>query len=312
MKISIVIPVYNNQGTLAELFAQLERKMQSSDASLDLEYVFVNDGSRDGSWSVLERLYQQNPGRCVLVDLTRNFGQINALLAGYMHASGDAVVSMSADLQDPPDIVPSLIRAWREGHKLVAAQRVFRQDGWITDKTSSLAWTLLRRFAVPSIPQGGFDFFLMDRLLCNYYIRDPEQNIFMQGRLLFYGHTPFVIPYERQKRGSGKSQTSVARRIKYFVDGFTAYSFLPLRIMSMVGIVLFLFSLLMVGIIFIYIFVFGSKVEGWASLIVVSLFLGGMQMLSLGVLGEYLWRGIEEVRRRPHFIVGQVVRKNEL
>jgi dolichol-phosphate mannosyltransferase len=174
---------------------------------------------------------------------------------------------------------------------------------------SRISWTILRRHAVPKIPKGGFDFFLMDKELCQYFVRDPEQHIFLQGRLLFYGFDPFIIPYERRKRFAGKSQTSIGRKVKYFVDGFAAYSFLPLRIMSVAGILLFLSALVASGLVAWYVLMYGSPVQGWASLMVIILFLSGIQMLSLGVIGEYLWRNLEEARKRPHYVIEQILER---
>jgi dolichol-phosphate mannosyltransferase len=197
--------------------------------------------------------------------------------------------------------------AWRSGQKLVAARRATRQDGFVTDRVSRLAWKLLRRFAVKNIPDGGFDFFLMDKEIRDFYITQPEQIIFMQGRLLFYGYPPYFIDYERRKRPVGRSHTGVGRRLKYFIDGFAAYSYLPLRFMSACGILLCLASMATgVGITW-YVLIHGRRVEGWTSLMVALLFLSGVQMLFLGILGEYLWRGLEEIRRRPHYIIQQSV-----
>jgi dolichol-phosphate mannosyltransferase len=309
--VSIVIPVYQNEGSIETTCRNVARVMDSMAGSAGYEFVLVNDGSTDRSWERMKALQAASPGRYTVISLTRNFGQLSALLTGYAEASGDCVVSMSADGQEPAETVGAMVEAWLAGHKLVVGTREERNDGWLKDRVSEMGWMLLRRYAVPNIPRGGFDFFLMDREVRDYYVRDPEQNIFMQGRLLYYGVKPHHIPYSRLRRTEGKSETGLSRRIKYFIDGFTAYSFLPLRLMSIAGIALFLISLVVAGFITWYVLLYGSPVMGWASLMCVLLFIGGIQLMCLGVLGEYLWRGLQELRRRPHYVVETILRRTD-
>ncbi|OGR97378.1 MAG: hypothetical protein A2V88_07085 [Elusimicrobia bacterium RBG_16_66_12] len=306
-KVSIVIPIYQNEATIAQVCREVSAVIGAHAGGWAPHFILVNDGSTDRSWEIMQGLQRGRRGGFTLLNFNRNFGQMSALLAGYSHADGDCVISMSADLQDPPEVISLLLSAWRQGHKLVVANRQMRDDGLISDALSNICWKLLRRFAVPGIPEGGFDFFLMDRELRDHFVLDPEQHIFLQGRLLFYGYQPFCVPYERRKRLLGRSQTSLGVRIKYFIDGFAAYSFLPLRIMSAVGILLFIAAVLISGLIAWYVMVHGSRVEGWASLMVVILFLNGMQMLAIGIIGEYLWRNIEETRKRPHYVLRDVL-----
>lgn len=306
-RVSVVIPVFQNQNTIETVVSEVSVAMSPHSNVIKYDFVLVNDGSTDGSWEAMERLQRQNPSRITLINLTRNFGQIPALLAGYSHTEGDCVVSMAADLQDPPEVVWPLVDAWLGGQKLVVASRATRDDGWMDNTIANLGWALLRRYAVPNIPEGGFDFFLMDREICNYFVRDPEQNIFPQGRLLFYGAAPFLVPYERKRRQEGKSQTTIATKVKFFIDGFVAYSFLPLRILSLAGILLFISAIVLSCVIAWYVLVQGSNVEGWASMVILILFLFGMQFLAIGVIGEYLWRAIEQVRRRPHYFIKSVL-----
>ena len=305
--LSVVLPVYQNEGSVTQLCNEIFQNLDPHTDELDYEIVLVNDGSTDRSWEVLQELYRLYPQRVTIINLTRNFGQLSALMAGYAQAQGDCVVSMAADLQDPADKIWEMFLAWRAGHKLVAGRRASRQDGFIKDRISALAWKLLRRFAVRNIPEGGFDFFLMDKEIRDYYITNPEQVIFMHGRLLYYGCAPYFIDYERRKRSVGRSQTGLGQRLKYFIDGFTAYSYLPLRFMSACGLLLCLISLGTAAGLTWYVLVYSSPIQGWTSLMVAILFLSGVQMLFLGILGEYLWRGLEEIRRRPHYIIQQRV-----
>lgn len=307
-KVSVVIPVFDNLRTLARTCEAVVAVLEAHAGEVAYELVWVNDGSRDGSWAELCRLQAAAPpGRFRLVNLTRNFGQLAALLAGYRHARGDCIVSLSADLQDPAELIWQMVEAWKQGHGLVVAARVRRNDGFLYNIIAGMCWRIFRRIAVPRIPKGGFDFFLMDRKLCDFYVQDPEQNLFLQGRLLFFGMEPHVIAYERLARPDGPSRTSLSRNLKYFIDGIAGYSYLPVRLMSLAGLLLFCLSLLASAIIAWYVLRYGTHVEGWASLIIVILGLQGLQMLFMGIIGEYLWRTLEETRRRPHYLVDRVI-----
>jgi len=299
--------VFQNEGSIGAVVDGVSDALDRHADAVSYAFVLVNDGSTDGSWDVMQELQRKRPSRITLIDLTRNFGQMSALLAGYNDAQGDCVVSMAADLQDPPEVVWQLIDAWLAGHKLVVASRTSRDDGRLSDWSARFAWALLRRYAIPNLPEGGFDFFLMDREIRNYFVREPEQDIHLQGRLLFYGTLPFLVPYERKRRPEGESQTTLAQKAKFFIDGFVAHSFLPLRFISLVGVGLFVAAVIVSCVIVWYVLVKGSAVEGWASLVILILFLFGMQFLAIGVIGEYLWRGIRQVRRRPQYIVKNVL-----
>jgi glycosyltransferase involved in cell wall biosynthesis len=307
-KLTVVIPVYQNVGSIAESCAGISRVLEPHREEVAHEFVLVNDGSTDGSWEVMLQLREAQPERFTLVNLTRNFGQIAATLAGYTHARGDCLVTISADLQDPPELIWEMFQAWQQGHKLVIGQRVARNDGWLADRISRFSWTLLKRFAIPNIPQGGFDYFLMDAELKRLYLTAPEQNLFVQGRVLFFGYKPCLLPYERRKRTAGRSQFGFLRKIKYLVDGFVGYSYLPLRVMSVVGVCMFIFAAVYGTGIVITVFIKGrGQFQGWSSLMVAILALNGLQLLSMGVIGEYLWRAIEEIRGRPHFVTAQLL-----
>jgi dolichol-phosphate mannosyltransferase len=302
-KITVVIPVYQNAGSIELTCKKVSDALNGLAESLSYDFVLVNDGSSDGSWEVLKRLKNSRPDAFTIINFSRNFGQISALLAGYREATGDCLISMAADMQDPPELVTEMAKAWMLGNKLVVASRETRNDGLINDTISNLSWSVIRRFALKNLPSGGFDYFLMDREIINYYIDNPEQHIFLQGRLLYCVDAPYVIPYERQKRVIGKSQTTLAKKIKYLIDGFTGYSFAPLRFVSLLGISVFCVAILASLYIIWYVLTYGTKVEGWASLMVVILFLSGIQLLALGIIGEYLWRSVEESRKRPHYII---------
>lgn len=306
-KVSVVIPVFNNVDSINITVSEVIRVLRALGSGVIYELILVNDGSSDSSWDVMNAIYLENQRHVKLINLVRNFGQVRALLAGYKHASGDAIISMAADMQDPPELIPDLFREWRNGHKLVLGNRVERNDGFFNDFLSSVAWRVLKRFALPALPRNGFDYFLMDARVKDRFITDPDQYLFLQGRLLYFVGGTSSVDYKRARRLTGRSQTSSATRIKYLIDGLTGYSYAPLRLMSLIGIVTFIFSV--VGAVFIILqtLSLGSKVEGWASIMVVLLALGGFQLLSLGVLGEYIWRNLEETRKRPHYVVDEFV-----
>jgi dolichol-phosphate mannosyltransferase len=309
--LSVVVPVFHNAETLDELFERIRATLEPHASELSYEVIFVEDRSTDDTWKVLQALREKFPRQVTLVRLVRNFGQVAALLAGYRTAAGDCCVSMAADLQDPPELIRDMFVAWRAGHPLVAAARAARNDGFVNDVVSATSWWVLRRFAVTGIPDGGFDYFLMDRKVLQHYVTDPEPHIFMQGRLLYFVREPHLISYERAKRPRGTSRTSFWRRLKYFIDAFTAYSFFPLRLMSALGLFISLLAFLAAVAIVVVTLMFGAKVEGWASLSVVMLFLSGIQLLSLGVIGEYLWRAVQGVQKRPHYLVEETLPKEQ-
>ena len=237
-KISIVIPVFQNELNIAPTYQALKSEFEKA-ALFDFEIVFVNDGSTDNSWEELLKVYNADPERVTLINFLRNFGQVPALLAGFSNATGDCVIAMSADLQDPPAVILQLIEEWDRGHKLVVATRESRHDGYLNKLTSRLFYRLMRKFALPNMPVGGYDFFLMDRDVVKLLLQMDERNLFLQGQILWLGHRPKLILYERRKRELGKSQWSLSRKIKYFIDGFVAYSFFPIRLVSVLGIAVF-------------------------------------------------------------------------
>lgn len=304
-KISIVIPVFQNELNIAPTYQALKSEFEKA-ALFDFEIVFVNDGSTDNSWEELLKVYNADPERITLINFLRNFGQVPALLAGFSNATGDCVIAMSADLQDPPAVILEMIEEWDRGHKLVVATRESRDDGYLNKLTSQLFYRLMRKFALPNMPVGGYDFFLMDRDVVDLLLQMDERNLFLQGQILWLGHRPKLILYERRKRELGKSQWSLSRKIKYFIDGFVAYSFFPIRLVSVLGIAVFFLGIILSVIIAIQTVLFGTKSVGWSSLMVALLTLNGLQMMMIGVMGEYLWRNFDETRKRPLYLIENI------
>lgn len=241
-----------------------------------------------------------------LIRLTRNFGQPSALLVGYEHANGDCTISMSADLQDPPKLTPIMFQNWLKGAKLVIGTRLERNDGFFNNLISNFAWSILREFAIKKIPKGGFDYFLMDSELRNDIVESSEHNFFLQGRLLFYGYDVVYLDYVRDARPIGKSQTTFLKKVKFFIDAMASSTFLPIRIVSIFGILIFILSLIAILAIVWAVLINGTVVKGWASIMTAILFFSGIQMLSIGILGEYIWRGLEESRKRSRYKIKEI------
>lgn len=304
-RISIVIPVYQNELNIAPTFQALTSELAKA-THVEFEIVFVNDGSTDYSWEELLKVHNADPERVTLINLLRNFGQVPAMLAGFANASGDCVVAMSADSQDPPGVVLQMVEEWERGHKLVVATRESRQDSFLNKITSKLFYRLMRKFALPNMPLGGYDFFLIDRNIVELLLKMDERNRFLQGQILWLGHRPKLIHYERRKRELGKSQWSLSRKIKYFIDGFVAYSFFPIRLVSFAGITVFFIGIILSVIIAVQTILFGTRAVGWSSLMVALLTLNGLQMMMIGIMGEYLWRNFDETRKRPLYLIESV------
>jgi dolichol-phosphate mannosyltransferase len=305
--VSIVVPVYHNAASLRDLLARFQDLAQRH-AGDGFEFVFVEDGSRDDSFAVLEDLVRRD-WRVRVIKLSRNFGSNAALLAGLDQARGDVVAAIAADLQDPPELISDMLAHWRRGRKVVLATRTSRDDPLLTALLARAFYALFRRFALPSMPRGGFDFFLIDRQVCDLLKGIGESNAYLMGLILWLGFGPVVLPYHRQARAIkyGTSMWTWAKKLKYFIDSFVAFSSVPVRAASLLGISLSAAGMVYAVCVVIARLCFRFPVQGWTSLMVVVLVVSGAQLLMTGVLGEYLWRNLEETRRRPRFIIDRVV-----
>lgn len=305
--VSVVVPVFHNAGSLPELHRRLD-ELARSNREDEFEFIFVDDGSADNSFEILAGLAGTDR-RVQVLKLSRNFGSNPALLAGLDHSRGHAVAVIAADLQDPPELINEMLHRWREGEKVVLAVRRHREDPGPTKVLATLFYRLFQRFALPSMPSGGFDFFLIDRQVCNLINGIQENNAYLMGLILWLGFTPSQILYDRRARDPkfGRSMWTFSRKVKYFIDSFVAFSYFPVRLASAVGI-----GLSLVGVIYAVIVVLervlaGVEPAGWTSLMVVVLVASGAQLFMTGILGEYVWRNLDETRRRPPFIVERVV-----
>lgn len=305
--VSVVVPVYQNAGSLRDLFARLDSAAAARPGET-FEFVFVDDASTDGSRDILRQMARSD-ARVRVVLLSRNFGSWSAILAGLAEARGAAAVMIAADLQDPPELIPEMVDRWRAGRKVVLAARRSRADPLLTRVFADLFYRAFRRVALPAMPRHGFDFFLLDRQVVGELLAAGESNTNLPALIVWLGHDPVVLPYDRQAREGryGPSAWSLARRVTYFVDSFVAFSSLPLRAASTVGVVMAALGAAYAVVLAYLRVARGAPVDGWTSLMVALLVVSGVQMVMIGVLGEYLWRTLEESRRRPRFVVDEVI-----
>lgn len=301
MKISIVVAVYHNEGAIALTHEKISGVFARDLVKHDYELIFVDDGSKDGSLREILGLREQD-ARVKVITFTRNFGQMAAMLAGFREATGDAVINISADLQDPVELIPQMVEKWEGGSEIVVCHRADRADSILARLFSRLAYGVLR-LSVPQIPRGGFDVVLMDRTVMDVFNAIDVRHRFFQGDLLWTGYRTSFIPYVRQKRTIGRSQYSFAKKLKNFLDALLDASYLPIRFISLMGLVTAGLGLLYSATI-IYAWLRGeTPFSGWAPIMIAILVVGGLIMVMLGVIGEYVWRINEEVRKRPNYVV---------
>jgi len=300
-KISFVIPVFRSEGTLDPTYEQLSALFQNELKGYEYEIVFVDDGSDDNSLTKLLAIHEKDAS-VKIIKLSRNFGQRPAVFCGFKHATGDAVVKMSSDLQDPVDMIPEFVQGWEEGNEIVLAYRKERQDSFKDSLFSNIFYGLLK-LSNPKYPKGGFDYFLLDRKALQHINQMNYRNRFLQGDVLWVGFKIKYLPYKRLKRTIGKSQQKFSTRIFYFISGIIDASYLPIRVMSFLGILTSFLGFIGVILAIYNRFAQENPYPGWASLIVVNLIIGGLIMFMFGVIGEYLWRIHDEIRDKPLYIV---------
>lgn len=304
-KISVVVPVFNERETLSLLAGKLEMIFESLKS--DYEVVFVDDGSRDGSGDEVERLHQKNP-RHKLLSLSRNYGHQAALSAGLEYAGGDAVIMMDGDLQHPPELIPELIGKWKEGFDIVYTVRNETADAGVFKKWSaSLFYRVINRMTRTPIPAGAADFRLLDRTVVEELRKFREHSLFLRGIVGWVGFRQTGISYAALPRFAGKTGYSLGRMIRFAMDGITAFSSFPLRVATYMGFLTSGFSFVYGMYALLIGFFTDRAVPGWVSLMVVVLFLGGVQLITLGILGEYVGRIYDQVKGRPRYIVQKKV-----
>ncbi|HEY0635210.1 MAG TPA: glycosyltransferase family 2 protein [Gammaproteobacteria bacterium] len=301
--LSVVIPFYNESGNIPELFRRLDAVLSCH--SPDYEVIGVDDGSRDDTFLRLLVEHEKN-SRIKLVRLSRNFGKEIALSAGLQHARGEAVVTMDADLQHPPELIPEFLAHWREGYKMVyAARQSAQRETWLHTLFAKFFYWFFARISQLELPKGAGDFRLLDRRVVDALNAMPERTRFMKGLFAWVGFSQLGVPFVPPERFAGKSGFSLRRLWHFAIDGVAAFSTVPLRVWSLLGLLISALSLVYGAFLVIRTLAFGIDVPGYASLMVSTLFIGGIQLISLGVIGEYLGRVFEEVKRRPLYLVSE-------
>jgi len=300
--ITIIIPCYNEAQSLPLLHAEL-CKLSESESGYNWEYLFINDGSRDTTIEELEKLHAQDK-RCNYVDLSRNYGKEVALLAGFDYATGDCAVIMDADLQHPPHVVHEMLRKWEQGYDDVYARRKSRgKESWLRKRLSLAYYRLLSKSTrIDVLPNVG-DFRLLDRRCIDALRQLREQSRYTKGMYCYIGFKKTFVEFETQDRVAGQSSMSYSVLVKLAIEGLTAYTTSPLQWATGIGLIVSLISFLYALWVIIKTIVWGDSVAGFPTLMIAILFLGGVQLLSLGIIGEYLGRVFNETKNRPVYFV---------
>lgn len=298
---SIVVPVFNEETVLREFYNRLNRVIETLSGTF--EVLFVNDGSEDTTETILRDFYQKDQ-RVKVINFSRNFGHQVAITAGIDLAQGHACIIMDADLQDPPEVIPRLIERWKAGYEVVFAVRTSREgERFFKLITANLFYVLLKKLARIEIPQNAGDFRLLDRKVIDALKLMPERNRFVRGLVSWVGFRQTKLFYERDARFAGETKSPFVKMLKFAVDGITSFSDIPLRLATWLGLLFSFASFL------IMLWVIGAKllsdrtVLGWASIMVTILLIGGVQLFTVGILGEYLARTFEEAKQRPLYLI---------
>ncbi|WP_286178285.1 glycosyltransferase family 2 protein [Rhodopirellula sp. JC639] len=309
-RLTLIVPVYNEEDAIEPFLSSVSEKLGG--VASDLEILFVNDGSTDSTIVVLREISKRDD-RIRIIDFARNFGKEAALTAGLDFASGDVVVPIDVDLQDPPELIPTFLDKWREGYDVVYGVRRSRAgDSRAKRITAGAFYRAFSKLSKTDIPQNVGDFRLMDKRVVVALRSLRERNRFMKGLFAWTGFRSIGVPYERPSRKVGVTKWGWWKLWNFALDGFVSFSTVPLRIWSYIGGCVASLAFLYATIIIIRVLLYGIDVPGYASLLTVVLFLGGMQLLSIGIIGEYIARLFEETKQRPIYIVGDVYQGNSI
>lgn len=301
VELSVVVPLYNEELNIDYLFERLVTVL--SRLNMKYEIICVNDGSKDNTLERLIEYHHQNP-EIKVVNLSRNYGKEIALSAGLDYANGNAVVPIDADLQDPPELIAELVEKWREGYDVVYATRRSREgESWVKRFTANVFYRTLDSISSVPIPRDTGDFRLLDRRVVDALKQMPERNRFMKGLFAWVGFKQTSVLYDRPSRYKGETTWNYWQLWNLAIDGFTSFSFIPLKVWSYIGLLVAMPSFFYATFLVIRTLIFGVDFPGYASIMVAILFLGGVQLVSLGIIGEYIGRVYEEVKRRPLYLV---------
>jgi glycosyltransferase involved in cell wall biosynthesis len=303
--VSVVVPVYNEAEVIGEMYRRLTH-VASTLPDLDYELVVVDDGSRDESYASLVSLARTDP-RLRVLKLSRNFGHQTAITAGIDVARGDAVVVIDADLQDPPEVIPDMVERWREGFDVVYGVRAKRAgETMMKLATASVFYRMLHRMTNITIPVDAGDFRLMSRRAADQLRAMREKDRFVRGLISWIGFKQASVPYQREARFAGKTKYPLRKMLKFAADGLTSFSTVPLKLATWMGYLASAFAFVYLASVFVQKWL-GRTVEGWATIMVAMLFMGGVQLICLGIMGEYIGRIFTEAKQRPLYVVEEFV-----
>lgn len=301
MKISVVIPVYYNQDNLRPLYTDMSAKLLNHD-EYEWEIVMVNDGSKDESYTVMKELAEKDK-RIKVYSLSRNFGSHAAILCGLSKCTGDCAVVKAADLQEPTEMVLEMAESWRRGNNVVLAVRKDRQEGKGQTLFANLYYWLVRKAALPDMPRGGFDVYLLDRKVIHVLMQLDEKNSALTGQILWSGFKTEKIYYTRLQREIGESRWTLRKKIRLVTDTLFSFSTLPITIVSVIGTISCFGAVIWAALVFVFKLMGLINVSGWTTLFIFNLLSFGIIMLTLGILGGYLWRSFDASRNRPPYII---------
>ncbi len=304
-KYSLIVPVYNEEATIAALYDRVRALMDCLDAPSEL--ILINDGSRDRSLQLMRELHDRDLRVCYL-SLARNFGHQIAVTAGLNYVRGQVIVVLDADLQDPPELIPEMIEQWRQGYQVVYAQRIQRRkEGWFKRLTAYVFYRLLKQLADVEIPTDTGDFCLMDRQVVDLLNAMPERNRYIRGLRSWVGFRQTAVKFERDPRIAGDAKYSFRQSFALAVSGLVSFSKIPLRISTYVGLFAALVAIGMMILVFYWRIAYPtSPLTGLTTIVVAIFFLGAVQLLGIGILGEYVGRIYEEVKNRPLYTLSEV------
>lgn len=301
MKLSIIIPVYCNEDSLVPLFADLKAKVLDV-VDYEYEIVVIDDGSTDNSWTVMERLCERDDSITAL-RLSKNFGSHAAILCGLEHCTGDCAVVKAADLQEPSELILRMVSKWKSGDNVVLAVRSEREEEKSKTAFANMYYWLTRKMALPNMPKKGFDVYLVDRKVIDVLSSLDNTNSALTGQILWSGFKTGIVEYTRKAREIGTSKWTLAKKLRLVSDTLFGFSTAPIKAVELVGAIAFFGALIWAIVVFVCRLSGAIDVDGWTSLFIFSLFSFGIIMVTLGILGEYLWRVYDSSRGRPSYIV---------
>ena len=301
MKVSIVIPVYYNEDNLRPLYADIKEKFIDK-IDYDYEIIMVNDGSKDKSYEVICELAEEDPN-IRPISLSRNFGSHAACLCGLSNATGDCAVIKAADLQEPTELLLEMVESWKSGNNVVLACREEREESKSQVGFANMYYWMVRKTSLPNMPKNGFDIYLLDRKVIDVLEKFDEKNSAITGQILWSGFRTGIVYYKRQAREIGTSKWTLKKKIRLVSDTLFSFSTLPIRVLEIVGVISFLIGIIWSIVVLVAKLTGNIPVSGYTTLIIFNIISFGVIMLSMGILGEYLWRSFDASRNRPPYII---------